>query len=137
MEKMNYQTYLQIAQYAHEYVLNAIDAYFNGDLANCKYLIKLALNYLHDANFFAYITKNDFDNNGMEYDAYNPQIIETLPNDALFFVGDNDFNYKMQIDCISNMNLTNSKMSLHSSNSIIITIFGFCLGAKLNQIIGV
>lgn len=141
MKTMTFNNYMEIASNGYNMLINAIDAYANNDIATCKSTIKNVLSYLHDAKFFSYISKSDFDNNEMDYDAYNPTCIDYIDDDTqLYYLGksENDSTYNGLNECIFDFTTFNKyNMSFHSSASIIFTIFGFNLGAKLNKKFGV
>ena len=143
---MDFSTYMQIASNGYKMLLNAFNAYHDGNIAKSENIMLDVLSYLHDNKFFSYMTKSDFDNNEMDYDSYQPQMVCMIPqisymqNDCLYYLDDasNDDNFTNLFDCIfDNCTFDNFNMSLHSSASFTFTIFGDCLGMYLHNKFGV
>ena len=139
MVKMDFSTYMQIAQYSYEYVQNAIKSYYDDDLEKSKNFMFNALFYLYENKFFAFKTPSDFHYTENDYYVHKPQIINEY---ALYNLGDFDnvTKYNKLHSEITNMYVDNNyknAFTYDTINSIIYKIFGFCLGAKLNKMFGV
>ena len=130
VQNLDYSTYYNVAKMQYDNVVNAINAFQHGNIENAKSILTNVISNLGALHFFDFMLFSDFKNNELDFETYN--VTDDHDDNDVIFIDDNFYLSESYKSMVANDDYYQNTYHFgYGSNSVIYTIFGFCLGKSL------
>lgn len=130
MKQIEFKTFVNVAKFQYGNVVNAINAYNNGNKKMAKSILVNVIQNLNALHFYDFILFSDFQNNEMDFETYD--ISKNHAKNDVIFIDDNFFVSENIKSILNDDDYYNDKSHFtNGANSVIYLMFGYNLGQML------